>query len=99
VPAGGIGRASRWNLAAIRSFVACLAEDDMDRAEAHNSLNHGRIIRDHVERGRFVEFFEIENVKEDHQNGKVTLVLAQKEIRGSGFVMRSPGSKGQAVSP
>jgi hypothetical protein len=71
----------------------------MGRAETHNSLNHERIIRDLVEDGQFFAFFEIEKVAEDRQSGRLTLVLAKKEVQGSGFVMRPPEPAGERTSP
>jgi hypothetical protein len=71
----------------------------MGRVETHNSLNHERSIRDLVENGQFFAFFEIEKVAEDHQSGRLTLVLAKKEVQGSGFVMRPPEPKGEGISP
>jgi hypothetical protein len=70
----------------------------MGRAEAHNSLNHERIIRGLVEDGQFFAFFAIEKVEEDHRSGRLTLVLAKKEVQGSGFVMRPPEPEGERTS-
>jgi hypothetical protein len=71
----------------------------MGRVETHNSLNHERVIRDLVEDGQFFAFFAIEKVEEDHHSGKLTLVLAKKEVQGRGFVMRPPEPTGERISP
>jgi hypothetical protein len=38
-------------------------------------------------------------VEEDHQSGRLTLILAKKEVQGSGFVMRPPELRGEGSSP
>jgi hypothetical protein len=62
----------------------------MNQAEKHNAENRERILRDLVANDPTFSTYKVVPVTESESGNKLTLVLAKKEVKGSGFLMTEP---------